>query len=862
MAKITQKYITPILLTLMLLLSIPYAYSPLYNVYYVDAQQNMYYAVNTGGQSYRVFYVDASGNTVFVSAYLWDANNSYIIFQAPITGRIYLRPENYTLSTLNTQSWFNPPQDPTIKINVNITWSGLWGSYSYDFTPTITSNTLTFSYNGTAIKYTRTKSFSWSGTVLSQSISQYTTSYASTSTTYTGSITITPYPTASESKYSAFNSTLNKCYVYYYYVGYYYNLDHKLMTSKESLLFYHASTTYTHQSTTTGTTGSISATTDSTTAYTSGVAYYNYVNYIVRVIVSSTSGTITRQNTYSKTNNIITASNGKQIYVYDTITSLTFTELLAVSSNYSYYLYTQPINVTFNQQSTIDTAIIIPMTTESISTSVKSPNPATYIITLSAWCPSQFINYGASESFLLLAPPSTTTNQLRTKLVYNYPISYSQPSISYQYAAKGDIIALIAVNGSVQIINNKVNIQGTITLSNYVGSSVMLKCDGTYTINNAIHGWINSTIGNYTTIIPQTTTTINGSITIESMLIIYNTILELNYSVSIGDITLEQWTMDKISYTVSGQITGSWAYRMPIYLNLAELPQTLTETGFVFRLVLPVGDWVRAGMVSPAFEDLMLVDAGMRPLLYYIYTVDANYATIYVRYNAPITSHTIIIYVLLKNTQLWNTGVSFSTTATFDMVNPRDFTDDFGYSVCYTYLAYNAFLVTAQSNTYVKVGKTWYDFIAISSNRLYEQHGSTIFYNTTLSNPIGANDEVLVYISPDDWNNVLIWANVTPITSITLSEYYANPAYYIGYKNVRFAAAFRMLMYSYSMGQLTGGLPRPQTTTKTTVSAAPPTIDWFTLFGIIFAMLLLSLVFKFISQGRLTARREEAVKLP
>ena len=90
------------------------------DVYYFDAQQGYWYAINVGSKTFRVFYLDSQGNAVFISAYRWDLNTSYIIFQAPCNCRIYLREEVLTYPTLYTKGWFsNLPSSPLINITVS-----------------------------------------------------------------------------------------------------------------------------------------------------------------------------------------------------------------------------------------------------------------------------------------------------------------------------------------------------------------------------------------------------------------------------------------------------------------------------------------------------------------------------------------------------------------------------------------------------------------------------------------------------------------------------------------------------------------------------------------------------------------------
>jgi len=162
-------------------LAVKPAYPLLENVYYLDAVQGRYYAINTNGASYRVFYLDNIGNTIYITAYKWDANQSYIIFQSPINGRIYLRAETYTLSTLTTASWFKanaptPVATVTIKLGTSSTQ---YTVATVNATPvsgyiTLSQSQITVSYTPTTL--TATNSSTWS--VSRMSFTYYSTSIA------------------------------------------------------------------------------------------------------------------------------------------------------------------------------------------------------------------------------------------------------------------------------------------------------------------------------------------------------------------------------------------------------------------------------------------------------------------------------------------------------------------------------------------------------------------------------------------------------------------------------------------------------------------------------------------------------------
>jgi hypothetical protein len=830
------------------------AYPLLENVYFIDAVQGRYYAINTNGASYRVFYLDNSGNTIYITAYKWDANQSYIIFQSPINGRIYLRAESYTLSTLTTANWFkaNAPlpgsvATATIKIGTSSVQSAiatvdLYGASGYI---TVSQSQITVSYKPTTL--TATNSSTWS-------ISRVTFTYNSTTcptepVLYQCNIYVyypsnTPLSSIVSYSLKTKNDGIYDNSFTAYYSGNYYRYTYDVPTlynpSSGNYISFPSSSSYTLTST----------------------FYWDYFTLTVS-LSSSISASTTGTQSYSKTNGVITASNGNVIAIYESLSELSFASLISTSSSMTFYLYTQPINVSLPTTRTVNKTIVLPLDTSSMVNSVQNPKPAIYIDPVSSWCSAYLINYGQTESFLVMVPPTLSVNGLALKAVYNYPVDYALPSLLKTYAKGGDMLSLFAFQGVANIINNKLVVQGNMSLSNYLGSTVILKIEANsvFTVSNANYGWINASSNSYLAVYPlNAQSMIAGNYTVGSALILYNTLTEMGYAVSVGSVSLEAWNMNLISYALGGEITGSWKYRLPIYISLSELPQTIGETGFVFRFQLPVFDWIRSGLISPALEDLMFTDPSNRPLPFYIYNVtESGYAIVYVRYTAPITSNALVVYVLLQNRNLWGSGKTFSTLSTFDKVNPRDFADDFGFSVYYSYLSYNALLLTVKNDSSLKFGKTWFDFVAVEANRVYEQHGSTIFFSKDIEGWTGG--ELIAYVSRQNYDDVLVYCSTTPLVSFSLSDFKADPAYYIGYKNVNFAASFRMLMYSWSLGQIVGGYQTPQKVQKSNSSTAStvPTLDLWSLFPILMVLIVLALVARFVSGARGGGRRSEGM---
>jgi hypothetical protein len=111
-----------------------------------------------------------------------------------------------------------------------------------------------------------------------------------------------------------------------------------------------------------------------------------------------------------------------------------------------------------------------------------------------------------------------------------------------------------------------------------------------------------------------------------------------------------------------------------------------------------------------------------------------------------------------------------------------------------------------------------------------------------------------------------VFRNAQPLVSFKLSDYLSSPAYYLGYKDVKNVFVFRMLLYSYSIGQLTGGFQNPPAVTKTTPQssqvATTVQIDWWSLFLMIFAIMMISIAYKWLSEGGGGGGERRPIRLP
>jgi len=837
------------------------------NAYYIDVIAGYWYAINTGGKSYRVFYYDSSGNSIYLSVYRWDADPNYIVFQSPCNCRLFLVEEPYTLQIIDTKSWFSIPRvnistsSATSMLNNRILASNILGSASPSST--------TYIFNGTALVLTRKWTVSERRT--SGLYPNPMSSWASAGATYSFTINIVAPSTCTV---NTFTVSLNSPAIYftytdmlvvppqtYRYIGI---IDYMSVDAGSGFyrVYYY---TFSSGPTLSGRTVTFTLSSSRLEAPNAGSASSVMLNYTYTADITCTQ-------TRSVNGNLIVFDNGNKMYIY-TLSQLATIALFRSSTAYVFYLYTQKISLYVGQIETQSVSmIVVPLDTTYISGIVKSPIPASFIEGLSIWTPTWIINYGSSETFIVFASNIMPRETFNVSIVYNYPVRYVPPTLNYRYTYLDDVIALFPINGTVKRTafegNYAMLINGTIFLGTMLGSSILFRIDAGNTKNLVFqgveHGWINTSSTSYLSIyVYDPNATVSGTLAAYSALVIENTrILTTMNVLSISTPDLVPWPLNLITYVVSGNIVGSWAYRVPIYISLSELPAYVSESGFVFRLELPLQDWIRAGLLSPGLEDLMFTDTASQPLLFYVY--DASKGIVYVRYNAPIVTQTIVIYVLLKNPSLWGSGRTFSTLAVFDKISPRDFVDDFGYNVYTTYLAYNAMLVVTTKSTAVKFGKTWYDFVSFNASMLWEQHGSLPLFSTALSNSFEDSDELLIYINRQDYDNVLVYRGSKPLFSFKLSDYSSNPCYYIGYKDARAVYVFRMLMYSYSVGQLVGGYPQPQQIAKPTTTAIAQQnvqIDWWSMLPIVFIIVVLGLVVKWLGESQRPAP-QKPINLP
>ena len=723
------------------------------NVYYIDAHQGHWYVVYTGGKPYRVFYLQ-SGQIVYVTVYWWDANQSYIIFQAPITGRIYMREEpSLALSTLNTVQWLSS-YTKNVTITSNSTFPN--GTYALSFTPS------SVHWNGSVLTavYEAQISKGWFGRLEAGTRYYFSPTPASVKITArwdTGS------GYAYASGYAAVDRTdpANQC---------------------------------------------------------NPVARYSYSNGVLAVstsIVDEGGTCATGQNEYTltiettkaipETNGAVTYPNGNSVHV---IEHPVLAELYAQSTSATYYLQSSSWSITFPNATDIDKPLVL-----LLPANITMSSPAVYVKSpLAAWVGVVARAVG-NYTLLVFNPPAMyNTSSISLDLVANYPYRYTIPLVDVRYATGLDIGSILPVSGSFSVVNGAAVIDGNITLDSLIGSTLLLRGDlSNATISGAELGTIVIDGVNWTALyVYDTNATISGHAEIAELIVLENTKTMLNYAATmLAGWDIRPYEVVSVEAISSASVSGSWAYRIPVYITLSYLPQSLTDTGYLFRLELPIGDWIRAGLLSPALEDLLIVDGSMQPLPFAIIKNDGERAVIYVRYTKPLLSQSIVIYILLKNEQLWGTGNSFaSLTATFNRINPQEGVDDLGWSYGYSYMVYNMWLFVGR-NVSIAAGPTTFDFAAWNPSRgiVWEQHGSLITRNITVNATAG--EETLVVFS-NGFRDALVYVDGKPWYSIPLASFNkTSPTYYVKWKGAVAVYAGKMIPYSYALGQISGSMEQP-----------------------------------------------------
>jgi len=760
------RIVAAVLVLASMLFSMVPASASIEKLYYIDAKKGHYYAIETGGTPLRAFYMQ-DGRTVYIPTYWWKANHSYVIFKSPCSCRIYLREEpSLELTELDTitfarnltnKDFFIINETKTVSVIVKHRYSGSW----------IVLFKASATVNASHWRLFRILGESFNGThyiIKALLISQETSLLNVTKFSF-------PMPLIIESPKSTFIAD------WFFVIN---TKNCGTIVTKQYILkpTYKFKKIY-------------------VLAYVDG-SHYKLLDsdYVEGTSCQARSHTLVIRVAAEKVYRIAFPVATLENYNFHVVSLATLPtdNMVIAGSEASYYLFAARVE---SLNTTLHGTLVIP-----INASVELRNPAVYIEKLDMWIPAEY------RDSLLIIPLPSYINVTSFYIVANYPLQIARQQVDVVRIERADEL-LAYIPGRVNALAGIVN--GTLKVGAIYGSTIIWH--GNLALSNVYHiEYARMEVNNesYTVLYIDTPyAEINATIEGDGW-IVRGVRPQLDYiKLRIGEFELKEFPVSKIDVIASSaKIVGAWEYRIPVYITLSYLPRSLTDTGYLFRLELPIGDWIRAGLLSPALEDLLIVDSSMQPLPFAIIKNDGERAVVYVRYTRPLLSQSIVIYILLKNKQLWGTGNSFaSLTATFDRINPAEGVDDLGWSYDYSYMVYNMWLFIG--NATIAAGPTVFDFVAWSpaEGTIYEQHGNLITRNITVNATSG--DEVLVLFS-NNFNDALVYVNGKPWYSIPLGEFNnTSPAYYIKWKGEVAVYAGKMIPYSYSLGQISGSMEQP-----------------------------------------------------
>jgi hypothetical protein len=322
-------------------------------VYYIDATQGFYYAILTP-KTLRAFYLDSSGNTIYVTVYRWDLNTSWIIFQAPLSTRIYLREESYAMGTFATpSSWFSASAVAvgTPYYNVSATFPVPWSAARFTtIYPQNSTVSIVKWFDGSSVFVRNTTRFNFNNTY-SVELSASTTTNVSASTSYTATFSLAVYNSAPAASITGRARGA-------YSTNFYYPVTNFCSSGTKYDRLYQSAggdqgPIYEFTLTYSSTSSSVTITTSSSTIQESYRCWaFNAINntYIVQLnlTLSATSASFYTDKQYYQSNNIITTDTGNKIHVAGPLETLPYASVVGLSSSSTYYVYTRSVTISSN----------------------------------------------------------------------------------------------------------------------------------------------------------------------------------------------------------------------------------------------------------------------------------------------------------------------------------------------------------------------------------------------------------------------------------------------------------------------------------------------------------------------------------
>lgn len=322
----------------------------------------------------------------------------------------------------------------------------------------------------------------------------------------------------------------------------------------------------------------------------------------------------------------------------------------------------------------------------------------------------------------------------------------------------------------------------------------------------------------------------------------YSTLYELVDSVITvqqGTVSYSLVTIEKVTQAIVAPST--FKYRLTVTINLNSMPRVLTESGFVFCLVLP-----KQLVVSEnAYRDVVVTDTAYQPFPTSIEYVDNSKVIMWFRYTYPLMYNTFTVYILSGSKNI-------NSTTTLENVFDALYTqsvirNDAGLYSVNLLDKYNFILLKGASK--FAVGKL-NDYLMFYNNTMYEVHGTYIARSFPLDIKASVNN--MLYIDYT-FTVASVYRDVSPVQSYILQNYNIEKAEYVHFSDGAVYAG-RLIPYSYFVQDVQGAFQVPKVA-KT--SAAGQSVgagfgwgDLMMLAPALFVIIILALVMKWMRESR------------
>ena len=398
------------------------------SVYYIDAVAGYYYIVQG---NYDVFYIDSNGNRFWVQAYQWDINGSYIIFQSPVTGRLYLVVSNSVKPILSTIGWFSAPVAVSYPA-VTVVFPAPWGTTRSDsISPSSISILVSASYSpATGVTVVNTTTLSFNNALIT--LSAPSASSANRYTWYNATVTVSYVASLTYNATVTVRSIFGVDTLQFYDGSLYYKLP--------VTMYVHAYGFSSNQSVVVGAYTGL----EDTSSYTTTL--YHMLYYVT--VRASGAAVFTESRTYAPDSlGRIVAANGN--ILVDATGKLQRATASYTISSMSLMLYATSLRVTLSNDTT--SGLILAINTTEVAQRVKSINPVVYVRELNSFYPLALYGYG-SEKTIIAVPAVLSAGTYTIDIIWNYPFvigSWANITATV-YDEPGDVLARLLISGYVE----------------------------------------------------------------------------------------------------------------------------------------------------------------------------------------------------------------------------------------------------------------------------------------------------------------------------------------------------------------------------------------------------------------------------